>query len=318
MPLSVSPPLWLDRLDCAHITFVLTLVERVDLPALALLQLRREFSAVHKELESQHGAEVARLVGNLLFPQPATDPVVQRQVQKPAAAVVFSPDAIPPGNFVKGHQFQLPALFIGDGVVAVEAFVVLLQWLGQRGIHKGQGRFHVAAMRTVINDGVTSSPAVLPVCLTPNIVPFSWLLEQRSHSKHQVRIEVVTPMRLIKNGKPLFRFVFNDFFSALCRRVRHLAIAHGEVVINGADDEMNELAATIVCREDCLHWQDWRHLEQGRKEQGIGGLTGTLHLSGDALAELWWLFELGALLHVGKGASFGFGRFRLLQSVVDH
>lgn len=313
MPLSVTPPLWLDRLDCAHITFVLTLVERVDLPTLALLQLRREFSAVHKELESQQGAEIARLVGNLLFPQPATDPVVQRQVQKPSAAVVFSPEAVPQGNFAEGHQFQLPALFIGDGVVAIEAFVSLLRLLGQRGIHKGQGRFHVAVMKPVINNGDTNSPAVLTGSVTPNIVPLSWLLEQRSHPENQVKLEVITPMRLIKNGKPLFKLVFKDFFSALRRRVSHLAIAHGEAVINSADDELKDLAATIVCREECLHWQDWRRLDQGRKEQGIGGLTGTLDLSGDALAELWWLLELGALLHVGKGASFGFGRFRLVK-----
>lgn len=314
MPLSVTPPLWLDRLDCAHITFVLTLIERVELPAQALLQLRREFSAVYKELERQHGAEISRLVGNLLFPQPATDPVVQRQVQKPSAAVVFSPDVVPQGRFAKGHQFQLPALFIGDGVVAIEAFVDVLQMLGQRGIHKGQGRFHVTAMKAPINDGVTSPQGVLTACVIPDIVPLSWLLERHSQSKSQVKLEVVTPMRLIKNGKPLFKFVFKDFFSVLRRRVSYLAIAHGEAVINSTEDEMSELAATIVCREETLHWQDWRRLAHGRKEQGIGGLTGSLDLSGDALAELWWLFELGALLHVGKGASFGFGRFRLVQS----
>jgi hypothetical protein len=118
-------------------------------------------------------------------------------------------------------------------------------------------------------------------------------------------------MRLINNGKPLFKFDFKDFFSALRRRVNHLAIAHGEAVNDSDDDALNELAATIRCNDESLYWSDWRRLEQGRKGQGIGGLTGTLTLSGDSLAELWWLLELGALLHVGKGASYGFGRFRL-------
>jgi hypothetical protein len=295
MPLSVTPPPWLDRLDCAQVTFVLTLVEDVDLSALALLQLRRELSSVLAELEEQYGSQIASLVSYLLFPAPAIDPVVRRQVQKPPPAVILSPPAVKPGVFARGHQFKLPTLFVGDGVVGMEAFTLLLQLLGQHGIYNGQGRFGLSLDRS-----------------TPEIVPLSWLLQQLPFSSNKVTIDIVTPMRLLNKGKPLFRLDFNNFFSALQRRVNNLACAHGQSV-NDSGDELNELAATIVCCDKSLRWQDWRRLEQGRKGQGIGGLTGTLTLSGDALAEVWWLLELGALLQVGKGASYGFGRFRLLQ-----
>ena len=294
MPLSVTPPPWLDRLDCAQVTFVLTLVEDVDLSALALLQLRRELSSVLEELEKQHGGQVAALVNHLLFPAPAIDPVVRHQAQKPPAAVILSPPVIPPGFFTGGYQFKLPTLFVGDGTVGIEAFSLLLQVLGPHGIHKGRGRFSLSLD-----------------CSPPNIVPLSWLLPQQPFLFDKVTLDVMTPMRLLNKGKPLFRFDFNSFFSALQRRVNNLACAHGQSV-NDSGDELNELAATIVCCDKSLRWQDWRRLEQGRKGQGIGGLTGTLTLSGDALAEVWWLLELGALLQVGKGASYGFGRFRLL------
>lgn len=310
---SVTPPHWLDQLDCARVTFILTLIERVELPALALFQLRREFSSILKASATQHGAEMTRLVANLLFPQPAPDPVVRRQVQKPPPAVIFSPDATAPGSFARGHQFHLPALFIGDGVVAIEAFTALLQLLGQRGIHKEQGRFHVAVMLPVSNDQEPSPQPAMAACVTPNIVPLSWLLEQGGYAKNKVQLEVITPTRLIKDGKPLFKFIFRDFFITLWRRVNHLAVAHGETAFDGHDEELNRLAATITCSAEGLQWADWRRLEQGRKRQGIGGLTGTVELRGDALAELWWLLELGALLHVGKGASYGFGRFCLVQ-----
>ncbi len=295
MPLSVTPPPWLDRLDCAQVNFVLTLEEEVELPALALLQLRRELSSALEELEKQFGGQIAGLVSHLLFPAPAIDPVVRRQTQKPPAAVILSPPAVMPGSFASGHQFKLPTLFIGDGVVGIEVFTLLLQVLGQRGIYKGQGRFGLSLDRSI-----------------PNIVPLSWLLQQQPFSSNKAKLDIVTPMRLLNKGKPLFRFDFNSFFSALQRRITNLACAHGQSV-HDSDDQLNELAATIVCCDKSLQWQDWRRLEQGIKGQGIGGLTGTLTLSGDALAELWWLFELGALLQVGKGASYGFGRFRLLQ-----
>jgi hypothetical protein len=292
---SVTPPSWLDRLDCAQVTFELTLKEEVELPALALLQLRRELSSVLAGLEEQCGGQIAGLVSHLLFPVPATDPSVRRQVQKPPAAVVLSPPAVKPGVFTYGHQFKLSTLFIGEGVVGIEAFTLLLQALGQHGIYKGQGRFGVSAN-----------------CSPPNIVPLSWILMQQPFSFNKVQLDIITPMRLVNNGKPLFKFDFNSFFSVLQRRVNHLAIAHGDAIID-SDDELKRLAATILCCNKSLHWHDWRRLEQGRKGQGIGGLTGTLTLSGDALAEVWWLLELGALLHVGKGASYGFGRYRLVQ-----
>jgi len=312
MSLTATPPPWLDRVDCAQITFILTLVEEVDLPALVLLQLRREFSWAMAELEEQQGADIARSVSNLLFPQPAIDPVIQRQVQKPTAAVILSPDAVTQGDFARGHQFKLPTLFVGDGVIAIAAFTTLLQLLGQRGIYKGRGRFQVTAGETEIHGGDPNTQSILAGYLTTNIVPLSWLLVQHSLSSNKAKLEVVTPMRLINKGKPLFKFDFKVFFSALRRRINHLAIAHGEAVIDGADD-LDDYSATILCSDENLHWSDWRRLEQGRKGQGIGGLTGSLTLRGDALAELWWLLELGSLLHVGKGAAYGFGRFRLLQ-----
>ncbi|MBD1400933.1 CRISPR system precrRNA processing endoribonuclease RAMP protein Cas6 [Pelovirga terrestris] len=295
MPLSVSPPPWLDRLDCAQLTFELTLLEEVDLPAQALLQLRRELSSVLADLKEQQGVQIADLVSSLLFPAPAIDPVIRRQVQKPASAVILSPPAVTSGVFAIGHRFKLPTLFVGDGVVGIEAFTLLLQVLGQRGVHKGQGRFNLSLDESA-----------------PSIVPLSWLLLQQPLLYNHVKLEIVTPMRLINKGKPLFKFDVNCFFSAVQRRAINLACAHG-LGVNDNDDELNDLAATIVCCDNALHWQDWRILEQGRKGQGIGGLTGTLTLSGDALAELWWLLELGALLQVGKGASYGFGRFHLLQ-----
>jgi CRISPR/Cas system endoribonuclease Cas6 (RAMP superfamily) len=44
----------------------------------------------------------------------------------------------------------------------------------------------------------------------------------------------------------------------------------------------------------------------------LGGLLGRLTLSGDRLSDLWPLLWLGQHTHLGKGTSFGLGRYRLL------
>lgn len=308
-------PTWLNRLDSADITFVLNLVEPVDLPPMAVLQLRREFVGVMEELERRQGKEVAQSVNRLLFPEPTTDPVMLRQVQKPGAAVVLSPDTNLQGTFSAGQQITLPALFIGDGVVCVKAFLLLLNLLGERGIHRGQGRFNIDSL--ILNNGSNNATrsAAEPETLAPAVIPLGWRLLQTAPLT-KVNLKIISPMRLIKRGKPLFRLNFNDLFTSVLRRVGGLAAFHSGTEIDLDHHRLIALANEVEYCDYDLHWRDWRHLEQGRKSQGLGGLTGVMTLTGGSLPDLLWLFELGSLLHVGKGASYGFGRYRLVD-VVD-
>ncbi len=316
MPLPTTPPVWLNRLDCAKITFVLKLVEAVELPAMAILQLRREFTGVLKTLEEQQGREVVQPIKELMFPEPVADPVIQRQVQKPPAAVILSPDCSVRGAFVEDDQIALPALFIGDGIVCINAFLLLLRTLGERGIYCGQGRFVVDIV--IVNHGTGEEiiAAATSAIVAPAVVPLGWILDQKSWQEDKVKLEVLSPIRLIKKGKPLFRLTFKDLLTSLVRRISSLVAIHAGSEIEMDHRQLFALAGDVECPVYDLQWRDWRHLEQGRRSQGIGGLTGSMTLAGEALGELLWLLKLGSLLHVGKGASYGCGRFRLID-VVD-
>ncbi len=316
MSLAVTPPVWLNRLDCAKITFVLRFVDSVEIPAIALLQLRREFIGALKELEQRQDDEVVQLVKSLLFQEPLDDPVIHRLVQKPSAAVILSPDCSMEDRFVSGNRIALPALFVGDGIVCINAFLVLLQTLGERGLFHGRGRFVVDTL--IQNDGSSEEQRfdAAPGAVTPTIVPFAWMLNQKLWKKKKVKLEVVTPIRLIKKGKPMFKLTVKDFFTALVRRISSQAALHTGEEVDMDHCQLVDLAVGLECREYDLHWHDWRHLEGRHRTQGIGGLTGSMTLAGDSLKEIFWLLELGSLLHVGKGASYGYGRFRLVD-VVD-
>ena len=316
MPLTATPPAWLNRLDCAKLTFVLKFAEAVELPPMAILQLRREFTGALKTLEEQQGREVVQPIKELMFPEPVADPVIQRQVQKPSAAVILSPDSSVCGSFVKDDQIALPAFFFGDGVICIDAFLLLLQALGERGIYRGQGRFVVSTLK--LNHGMREEINIDAPSgnVAPAVVPLGWLLPHHSDLKQTVKLEVLSPMRLIKKGKPLFRLTFNDFFTALLRRIGSLVALHAGAEIDLEHRRLIELADNVECPVYDLQWRDWRRLEHGRSSQGIGGLTGTMTLAGTPLSELFWLLEVGSLLHVGKGATYGCGRYRLLD-VVD-
>lgn len=61
-----------------------------------------------------------------------------------------------------------------------------------------------------------------------------------------------------------------------------------------------------------LEWQDWaRYSSRQKTRMQVGGLMGSITLSGGDLASWWPLLWLCQWLHLGKFTSMGLGRYRL-------
>ncbi|NIR27856.1 MAG: CRISPR system precrRNA processing endoribonuclease RAMP protein Cas6 [Gammaproteobacteria bacterium] len=67
--------------------------------------------------------------------------------------------------------------------------------------------------------------------------------------------------------------------------------------------------------EKHLEWCDWsRHSTRQKARMQMGGLTGEIMVCLDGCEEasaLWPFLRLGALVHAGKGATMGLGRYDL-------
>jgi hypothetical protein len=312
----LSFPARLARLDYARIVFQLEFTQPCELPPLALLQLRRELLAALKDLAGQQQKEAVAALQSVLLPPLATDPVVQRQVQKPSPPLVLSPDVSRAGPFMSKERLLLPVVFVGDGILQLDAFVLLLQALGVRGLYRGCGTFSLV---TVCADAADGEPVGLwssvdrdGRMLPPPVVPLGWWLENRPLLREPVRLTVVSPMRLITRGKPLFRPTFAELLPFIVRRINSLLVNYG------AEDQgldcraLLQHAAAVETVENTLHWRDWRRLKKAHGGQDLGGVTGHLLLRGSALADLLWLLQIGTLVNVGKGAPYGAGQYRLL------
>ncbi|NIA10440.1 MAG: CRISPR system precrRNA processing endoribonuclease RAMP protein Cas6, partial [Nitrospiraceae bacterium] len=64
--------------------------------------------------------------------------------------------------------------------------------------------------------------------------------------------------------------------------------------------------------KNTLYWHDW---ERWSNRQGtrmkLGGFMGEVTYKGD-LRPFWPYIRLGEYVHVGKGSSFGLGRYRIV------
>ena len=242
------------------------------------------------------------------------DPVLRSQIQKPSPALVVSPDASCHGLIEPGARIVLPVLFVGSGLTALNSFIRLLQALGPLGLYHGAGEFELEGIEAEDASGVRAmlrQRGDLETALAPPISDLGWWLGRQQCGMETLSLKLVSPLRLISRGRPLFKASFAELFPFVLRRVTGMLASHAgiEAIMNPA--ALIRMAADLKVVDNRLYWQDWRALQIAGGEQQFGGLMGKLTLAGPALSELVWLLQLGSLFNVGKGAPYGAGQYQL-------
>lgn len=307
----------LQQVEYVKLYFHLEISGYFDLPFLGLLQLRRELLQALRTFPIQERGVFFVELRQLLQPELANDPVLLRQIQKPSPALVISPDISQHGLIEPKQRIILPVFFIGTGINAINSFVSLLQHLGTRGLYHGSGQFILEGVEAEDGSGKRSMlwyAGKQTDQLVPPVCNLSWWLERQAYSGGSVEIEIITPLRLLHQGKPLFKGQFIKIFPFLLRRVTALLAAHAGVELTFDPARLISLAGLVEAFENQLCWKDWRTLERGQSDQNLGGLMGSIKMTGAGLSELIWILQLGSLLNFGKGAPYGAGQYRLNYS----
>lgn len=311
----LSPvPAELKRVEYAKLYFHLEISDYFSLPPSGLLQLRRELLQALRTLEGWGSADDVEQLKALLQPALPTDPLIRRQAQRPAPALVLYPDPQLHGLQQPKQRIVLPALFLGNGINGIAAFVTLLQQLGQQGLYHGHGQFRLEGVESEDSSGVRAMLWIggkSPQVMTPPVSDLHWWLERQTLDVEQLILEIVSPLRLLQKKKPLFKAGFADLFPFVLRRVSAMISCHAGVEVVKNPQELMRWAEQVVVLENRLHWQEWRCLEGHDSPQRLGGLLGHLQLAGSALAEIIWLLQLGSLFNLGKSAGYGAGQYRL-------
>lgn len=303
-------PKQLQGVEYVKLYFHLQFQDSFDLPQAAWLQLRREFLQALRSLEEMgSGANIDQLKA-LLRPQLSLDPAVRRTAQKPPPAFILQPDLRLCGLYQAGERVVLPVLFVGRGVQAVDAFIDLLEKLGQLGIYRGEGRFVLEGVESQDASGVKAMlwsggrrAALIPPC-----GDLYWLLD-RMPVGDKLLIEWNSPLRLLHDRKPLFRADFSTLFPFIMRRVSAMIVSHSGVELIRDPHRLLDTAGHVVQLENRLQWHDWRKLSGAERSQNLGGLLGSVCLAGPGLGEIVWLLQLGSLLNLGKGSAYGAGQY---------
>jgi len=130
-------------------------------------------------------------------------------------------------------------------------------------------------------------------------------------SPQSVRLRFVTPLRLVVDGELCRDPQFYILARNLLRRLNNVVSFHcGKAAALPVGPRL-DVAETVRLTGRKTRWYDWeRYSKRQDQRMKLGGLLGELSYEGD-LTEFVPLLVLGSWVNLGKGTSFGLGRYRL-------
>lgn len=122
----------------------------------------------------------------------------------------------------------------------------------------------------------------------------------------------MTPLRQRFDGRITDKIEFHILIRNLLRRISSLSYFHCGEKFQVDFKGLIERAKAVNQIKSDLHWYDWKRYSTRQEEwMSLGGVTGKVSYEGE-LTEFMPLLKLGEYVHVGKGTSFGLGKYEIL------
>lgn len=213
--------------------------------------------------------------------------------------------------YLKDEWLYFNLVLIGRAIDYLPYFVYCFDRMGQEGIGRDRGRFELHSVKAVdlagnkmeIYNG--DEKQLLNTFERINLSAF------HEEFKPQVTLHFLTPTEIKANGRPVQKMEFVLLLKSILRRYRSLRYFHGD---GSAEREAMdwEAAEKIEIVHQALDRQHLKRFSNRQKRPiPLAGFTGKITYRGDLAPFMPWL-KIGEYLHVGKGAVFGMGWYRVV------
>lgn len=258
-------------------------------------------------------------------PPPADSLILRKYPHAPHPFVIEPPlDATTiyePGAFL---TFGL--ILIGKGIDYLPYFIYAFEELGRIGLGRARGKFRLAEVRGEAVSG--EAGAWHPIyrgdqkVLTDGfrVRTSRDLVNTHDHGhdhvfSKEVTLHFLTPMRVRFDEALANRLDFHMLIRTLLRRLSTLSYFHCGRQLDLDFTGLIARAEQIKTEKAGLRWIDWQRYSNRQKAKiTMGGLVGQVTYSGP-LADFIPYLRLGELVHVGKGAVFGLGKYQMTDAV---
>ncbi len=255
------------------------------------------------------------------FPPPDSE-VLRKNADVPRPYVLEPPETART-VFERGEELTMGLVLVGRAVEWLPYFLITFRDVGERvGIGRGRGRYLMKEVHAeVANPGhglelrqvySATDRMVRPVGPNHGLSGLDSLWE-KARPAHRVTLRFLTPARLQQDDHlvgeaPAFRTVVRTVLA----RTSSLLYFHEGVRLDLDFRGFLYQASTVTVADAHVQWVDWRRLSTRQKAlMEMGGLVGNVTYDGDVGPFLPLLF-LGQWLHLGKGTTFGLGRYEVV------
>jgi len=225
--------------------------------------------------------------------------------------------------FHPGSTISYGLTLFGNAIEKLPFFVYAFMILGEDlGLGKGRGRFRLQSVvdengKNIYDDGNLSGGFV--------VLSAREILERGGAEDGAIMMKFQTPVRMKtawkREGQGLLTSVSSDDdFRLLLKALYHRAFVMTQLYGDNPDQMPYDsralplLGSDVQLSESRTHWLDWtRYSTRQKQEMKLGGMLGTVSFSGKT-GQYLPLFRLGEYLHIGKGSTFGLGKYQLLES----
>lgn len=225
---------------------------------------------------------------------------------------VFLPPLEEKTLYKPGEALTFGLTLIGKGAEFLPYFIYTFERLGEkRGLGKGRGRFAVESVTWLSPEGeevqiYNGAEKMLRNTFRPlTIQDFSSLHFEL------VTLNFLTPTRLVYAEALTQTPEFHMLIRTLLRRLSNFAYFHCGTELDLDFRGLITAAEQIETVHSDMRWYDWeRYSARQDTRMKLGGFIGNVTYQGD-LQPFLPLLRLGELVHVGKGTSFGLGKYTM-------
>jgi CRISPR-associated endoribonuclease Cas6 len=217
-------------------------------------------------------------------------------------------------SYQPGETLTFGWTLIGKGADYLPYFIYAFERLGERyGLGKGRGRFLVESVCWLTPE---DEPMVIYRGAEKTLQSTFRLLNVHELAGRtaaglgdSLTLRFLTPTRLVYGGSLTDSLHFHVLLRVLLRRLSNLAYFHCGTDLQLDFRGLIAAAEQIQTAESRLRWYDWeRYSSRQDARMKLGGFLGRVTYTGD-LQPFMPLLWLGSYVHVGKGTSFGLGKY---------
>jgi hypothetical protein len=225
-------------------------------------------------------------------------------------------------EYREGETLCFDLTLIGKSIDYLPYFIYTFDELGRLGIGKGKGKYQleeVKAIRPGEREGTIYSGKDKTLRNNFRVLKVVDLgrfdLSPKTFQLRPLTLDLLflTPTRLKFGGRLSSSLEFHILFRNLLRRISLLSYFHC-----GKEPDLDfkgliEMSRGVKVQEEKLTWFDWeRYSNRQETKMKMGGFVGSISFGGDFEPFLPFL-TLGEYIHVGKGTTFGLGKYEILN-----